>query len=128
MFNSHGPVIELSLASEALGLARSLNWEIEDGPQRHELAGNESDKEANELDDSAQIEKTYNSDSEEIIAVKDDILGENNEPKAKRSDQYKRKPMKKSRDGQYLFDINEAQMQKKEENIKDGDYVYTVAW
>ena len=80
MWNSHGPVIELSLASEALGLARSLDWEIEEGPQRHELAGNESDQEAAELDDSSQVEKTDNSDSEEITAVKDDILGEKDGP------------------------------------------------
>lgn len=29
---SHGSVIELSLASEALGLVKSLDWEIEEGP------------------------------------------------------------------------------------------------
>jgi len=27
-FPNHGPAIELSLASEALGLVRSLDWEI----------------------------------------------------------------------------------------------------
>jgi len=29
---SHGAAIELSLASEALGLVRSLDWEIREGP------------------------------------------------------------------------------------------------
>ena len=30
---SHGPTLELSLASEALGLVRSLNWQICKGPR-----------------------------------------------------------------------------------------------
>ena len=30
---SHGAVIELNLASEALGLARSLDWQICTGPR-----------------------------------------------------------------------------------------------
>jgi hypothetical protein len=29
---NHGPAIELSLASEALGLVRSLDWDITEGP------------------------------------------------------------------------------------------------
>lgn len=31
---NHGPQIELSLASEALGLVRSLDWEIVQGPTK----------------------------------------------------------------------------------------------
>ena len=30
---NHGPQVELSLASEALGLVRSMGWEIEKGPR-----------------------------------------------------------------------------------------------
>ena len=32
-YPNHGPIIELSLASEALGLVRSLDWEICEGPR-----------------------------------------------------------------------------------------------
>ena len=35
-YPNHGAEIELSLASEALGLVSSLDWEIECGPNRHE--------------------------------------------------------------------------------------------
>jgi hypothetical protein len=35
-YPNHGAVIEKSLASEALGLIRSLDWEIAKGP-RHEM-------------------------------------------------------------------------------------------
>ena len=33
-YPNHGAVIELSLASEALGLISSLDWHIEQGPNR----------------------------------------------------------------------------------------------
>ena len=33
-YPNHGPAIELSLASEALGLVRSLDWEIVQGPTK----------------------------------------------------------------------------------------------
>ena len=32
-YPNHGPTIELSLASEALGLVKALDWEISDGPK-----------------------------------------------------------------------------------------------
>lgn len=34
VYPNHGPAIELSLASEALGLVRSLDWEIVQGPTK----------------------------------------------------------------------------------------------
>ena len=37
-FPNHGAVIEMSLASEALGLVSSLDWTIEKGPTRSSLS------------------------------------------------------------------------------------------
>ena len=42
-YPNHGAVIELSLASEALGLVTSLDWQIEQGPNRHENILNDSE-------------------------------------------------------------------------------------
>lgn len=39
-YPNHGPAIELSLASEALGLVRSLDWEIVQGPTKINKAVN----------------------------------------------------------------------------------------
>jgi len=43
-FPNHGPKIELSLASEALGLARSLDWEIVEGPTKVNIIKNDTEQ------------------------------------------------------------------------------------
>ena len=45
-FPNHGAVLEQSLASEALGLVRSLDWEIYKGPRGEQ---DEADPETEEL-------------------------------------------------------------------------------
>ena len=40
-YPNHGPIVELNLASEALGLVSSLDWDIEKGPQRHDISTSE---------------------------------------------------------------------------------------
>jgi len=42
-YPNHGPVVELSLASEALGLVRSLDWEIAPGPVEKEQLDQEDE-------------------------------------------------------------------------------------
>ena len=42
-YPNHGAVIELSLASEALGLVSSLDWTIEKGPTRSILGQNDDE-------------------------------------------------------------------------------------
>jgi hypothetical protein len=42
-YPNHGPAVELSLASEALGLVRSLDWEIVQGPTKISSTKNEDD-------------------------------------------------------------------------------------
>jgi hypothetical protein len=42
-YPNHGPAVELSLASEALGLVRSLDWEIVQGPTKLASTKNDDD-------------------------------------------------------------------------------------
>lgn len=116
-------MIELSLASEALGLVKSLDWEIEEGPQRHDLS---EKKDSDETDGKEVTIEVENSDDEEMVSLRDEIEG--SDSAVTRKDVYKRSAFKKSRDGAYMFDQKEAYRQKKEEGIKDGDYVYSVGW
>lgn len=47
---SHGPQIELYLAEEAIGLVRSLDWEVAKGPLwREELDDEETKREQDRL-------------------------------------------------------------------------------
>ena len=50
-YPNHGPAIELSLASEALGLVRSLDWEIVQGPTK--IASSKSDGEKSDEEESS---------------------------------------------------------------------------
>ena len=82
---SHGGVLEQNLASEALGLVRSLDWEIIKGPRGQQ------------------------EEDEEVEDVRQEIEGG-----AGRS-----KPV--------MHDPNDTVKAVKEEKIKDGTYVYSVA-
>ena len=53
-YPNHGPAIELSLASEALGLVRSLDWEIVQGPTKLATSKSDDEKSDEELDASTR--------------------------------------------------------------------------
>lgn len=57
-YPNHGPDIELSLASEALGLVRSLDWEIEPGPRHQTL------QEAEQADAEIEFFESMQSDAD----------------------------------------------------------------
>jgi len=52
-YPNHGPAVELSLASEALGLVRSLDWEIVLGPTKLASTKKEDDEDNSEEEESA---------------------------------------------------------------------------
>ena len=91
-------MIELSLASEALGLVSSLDWHIEAGPNRHELKSREDNDEDDSTNEATVV--VENSDDEELEIVRDEIEGRPSRLSLTRKDVYKRdNPFKKSRDG-----------------------------
>lgn len=67
---NHGPQIELSLASEALGLVRSLGWEIEKGPRYEQVCDSEEEAEKEMEEARREMEET-----EVSKEVQDDVMG-----------------------------------------------------